>query len=1371
MNHLKPVNISMLAIATIAGAAFLLASGCHHDSNSTSSNAGATVPLTKLTPISDCTVDVDHDVEVGGPDAKPGCDTVEMNPSMSKFGAYDEIEINKGGTLLIDGGTRTASSTGSAQEPTVSTICIGDGGTLDIYEKGTADAPVTDNDKVKLTFTDKDEGLDHTDICKDGFKKGIEVLKGGSLIMNGAKGVPQNGGISWTTLAAPAGPTIAGAKVAATFTTDKDGNRVQALELTADVTKGKGPDGENEGWQSDDWIVVATTDYTPFHSEFVQIATVTSNAPNPGSTVTLRKPLKYYHFGSLAPSPASATCADPLNANKTQPAFLCDGPDRNYGVDERAEVGLISRNITLTSNTVPAPVTQSKLPPAPQSGVHWGGEIMIHQGFKKVVIQGVRLSKFGKDKLGSYPIHFHLVGDAGNKPVINADSVDHSYNKCVTIHSTSNLTISNMVCARIVGSIFYQELQSAGENNPADDSGLVLKNNLGIGAMSNSFDLYDTTFTPVGTTKQVTESRQELIDKYWWTGDYMTNTECSTDDTCIGYDGFNIPDTDNWHQYTRGKCVAPTSSGAWTGATTPNLSSDKAACPPADPNLSDRAYYVEPAGGFWIQNPNTVLIGNAIAGCQGVGTAFWWGPPDNPIDVDNVKEDLRYQPIGENSGNRASACYNGFFGEENYNAFGGQLFPHKDGTANSPSIISTFFDLTASHIRFRGFWFRGAYFLVKDGHFSTNRESVSLVTSGGVDGNDPGTWHMLEDSVLVGESRNNVGRWGPCPTQNVIGVPSGWEWGCIDRSHPSSGTMHSGTELGEGYPSPKWNAFGYMLYDGPVRVFHDRFVNFNHNESWTKDTKCSDSGAALYQELDAADCSALRQWEATNPSPTQPPPPASIQNAPTPYEGDAALGWFQSNQSAYPTGTASRELMWVNTNLRHQIYTDLVNIGVFNDGDKNTAVIDEDGTLTGFAVNAGNDTVHPISLNNLPFNAISNSVDECLSRGSQNAKNEGRDTSLISPASMGTLEFSNLYPFVPTSPTNTSFPGKFNSHYQYMTFTRTDSINDGNNGTYRPSMTLKSRDGQGIWEPRVSNGYGYTVRVAPIPNPAPPPIPSDLNSGKAGIWNWIDVGLADIVDHNISKSHPFYIRLGINYTDANNHHPLSAKDFTILRGYKSYYGGNFWQTDPVLEKYWTKLDCHGLDSIGGGPSGNLPVAYGGQGDCPAASGDATNPAPVTTLSSAASISDLTNGGKSPNLKVFYYNPATGYLYLNVAQDEPNPLGPSPAGSCDSTYDNGSPNPACPDWENGESYYVCPKNGCIIYTIAVKSDSNFDANAPGASMGQPAATTLKALSAPTNPNKLVDEATGAEITGTPHLDDQGTVYYTPDNATACKTTQP
>jgi hypothetical protein len=137
----------------------------------------------------------------------------------------------------------------------------------------------------------------------------------------------------------------------------------QTIQIATDV---------RADWQPGDWIVIGTASFTPFETEFVQIKTIV------GTKITLNQRLKYYHFGSLAPDTGlSTTCKD--TSGRALPAALCEGSDKNYGVDERAKVELISRNIILTSD-------------AGQAGrEHWGGEIKIRAQFAQVLVQGVQL--------------------------------------------------------------------------------------------------------------------------------------------------------------------------------------------------------------------------------------------------------------------------------------------------------------------------------------------------------------------------------------------------------------------------------------------------------------------------------------------------------------------------------------------------------------------------------------------------------------------------------------------------------------------------------------------------------------------------------------------------------------------------------------------------------------------------------------------------------------------------------------------------------------------------------------------------------------------------------------------------------------------
>jgi hypothetical protein len=56
-----------------------------------------------------------------------------------------------------------------------------------------------------------------------------------------------------------------------------------------------------------------------------------------------------------------------------------------------------------------------------------------------------------------------------------------------------------------------------------------------------------------------------------------------------------------------------------------------------------------------------------------------------------------------------------------------------------------------------------------------------------------------------------------------------------------------------------------------------------------------------------------------------------------------------------------------------------------------------------------------------------------------------------------------------------------------------------------------------------------------------------------------------------------------------------------------------------------------------------------------------------------------------DLTKYYYDPGTGWLFFYVAQQDPNPDGPSPIASCGGD----TKDPACPNNANGETYYVCP----------------------------------------------------------------------------------
>ncbi|MDC0534757.1 G8 domain-containing protein [Francisellaceae bacterium] len=326
------------------------------------------------------------------------------------------------------------------------------------------------------------------------------------------------GNQSWTFLSQPAGPSYYDSEHAwvsspvsySSIDVYVDGetkpltidpaNYANYLMLSKNIDKD--PDTT---WQPGDWISVSTTSFSSHQTEIVQICKIHqvdnperfSAKPPPiklnytlPDTVSLIQladgtttcdngetlaatPLKHYHFGSLAPTPgifdASDNGKDFTNSDDQtfQPKVgqsyrMYDGAERNYGIDERAEVALLSRNIKFTSDARPGGDGFDHLQPQ-----FFGGHIAVmnHDGKPnpevKVELVGVELEKFGQAMVGRYPVHLHRLNKDGgsvadpNQLLLQDVSVHHSFNKCFVVHETKSAKLHNNVCVRTVGQGIY----------------------------------------------------------------------------------------------------------------------------------------------------------------------------------------------------------------------------------------------------------------------------------------------------------------------------------------------------------------------------------------------------------------------------------------------------------------------------------------------------------------------------------------------------------------------------------------------------------------------------------------------------------------------------------------------------------------------------------------------------------------------------------------------------------------------------------------------------------------------------------------------------------------------------------------------------
>lgn len=184
-------------------------------------------------------------------------------------------------------------------------------------------------------------------------------------------------------------------------------------------------------WRPGDRITVASTDFDAAQQETVTVRSVA------GAVVTLRETLKFSHFGER----------------------------QTYGgqaVDERAEVGLLTRNVTVRGDMSRGPAG-------------FGGQIMAMD--RSVVrVENTELTQMGQAGLvRRYPLHFHMLGSARSS-YVRGSSLHTLYNRCLTLHGTNDVTVDRNVMSGTVGHCLFLE--------DGAETGNVITGNLVLGTRS-----------------------------------------------------------------------------------------------------------------------------------------------------------------------------------------------------------------------------------------------------------------------------------------------------------------------------------------------------------------------------------------------------------------------------------------------------------------------------------------------------------------------------------------------------------------------------------------------------------------------------------------------------------------------------------------------------------------------------------------------------------------------------------------------------------------------------------------------------------------------------------------------------------------------
>lgn len=192
-------------------------------------------------------------------------------------------------------------------------------------------------------------------------------------------------------------------------------------------------------WLPGEEIVIASTDFDAHQAEKRTIATVSPD----GRTVTFATPLQWMHFGTVQ---------------------TYSNSNRSFTLDERAEVGLLSRRVKIQGDAA-----------SETSG--FGGHIMVMlcncgPTPAKGWIEGAELFRMGqKGLIGRYPWHWHHVGDATGQ-YIRGCGIHRSFNRAVTVHNTNNALVEDNVAYDHIGHGFF--LEDGGE------VGNTFRRNLGL---------------------------------------------------------------------------------------------------------------------------------------------------------------------------------------------------------------------------------------------------------------------------------------------------------------------------------------------------------------------------------------------------------------------------------------------------------------------------------------------------------------------------------------------------------------------------------------------------------------------------------------------------------------------------------------------------------------------------------------------------------------------------------------------------------------------------------------------------------------------------------------------------------------------------
>ncbi|XP_076451163.1 cell surface hyaluronidase CEMIP2-like [Babylonia areolata] len=206
-------------------------------------------------------------------------------------------------------------------------------------------------------------------------------------------------------------------------------------------------------WRVGDAVVVTSTDYDWRQAEVKHLVECTDCADN---QIRLDEPFQYMHYGEIT-----------------------------YNVDERAEVALLTRNILFEGQLEESCYFftdfEQLLCDRFQEDMY-GGHVKAVMG-STIHVEGAEFYHMGQQHIaGAYPLHLHMM-DNGTGTWLRNNSIHDSRTRCITVHATHNVEVSDNVCYLHRGHGYFLE-DGVEQNNS-------LHHNLGVGTLNGNILLSD----------------------------------------------------------------------------------------------------------------------------------------------------------------------------------------------------------------------------------------------------------------------------------------------------------------------------------------------------------------------------------------------------------------------------------------------------------------------------------------------------------------------------------------------------------------------------------------------------------------------------------------------------------------------------------------------------------------------------------------------------------------------------------------------------------------------------------------------------------------------------------------------------------------